>query len=181
MANEQQPERVIVPKDDQQLIKDTFYENDEALKAMRAVMLGINPTDDDRVLCAQLFNSGDLYRIVKQRFLPELDRNAPIGVIADAWKGIAQFIHGSQDHVINQSVAYRKLVIEWTDKALKALRDANADTPDINVSPGMDPWEIRLLAHDMYILHVENQLVMLKAIAQQVAQQNMDKTADSAK
>jgi len=155
-----------IKKDVALLIRDTFLDNEELLKAMRAVALGLNPTEVQKSLVATAMANDELYGEIKQRLLPSLEYDYSIGQIGHPWAGVQSMIYGQTADTISQSVGYKQISIELTQKALELFRNPDGE---INVDPTPsedDPFQIKLLGMLQYMEHIETQLSFLYAIAE---------------
>ena len=151
------------------LIRTGFAENDALLKATRALFLGLNPTKQERDMVRNSYTP-ELIAIVRQRFMPSMNKSAEIGTLQDVWLGVESMVFGQPKETQFQAVAYKALAIEMTEKALALLENPDGEAPDIAFNPKqyvMDEQSVFLLARNMFIRHVEKQLGFLKLIAAQ--------------
>jgi hypothetical protein len=165
------------------LLRKHFKDNDALLLAMRAVMLGIDPTDEDKKLVSETFANEELFAAIKYRFLPRLSREVPIGQVQDIWLGIDQQILGQSPEVIAQMINHNALSIEMMVTSVRRLQNpklAPVDTrPSFDVDD--DKYAITLLGRNRFIRAVETQLLTLKTLANQPQQAPEDAKKSSAR
>lgn len=155
---------------DADTIRDAFTDNEPLLMSMRALFLNLNPTQEDKDRVRSAFLNQDLKRIVRNRFMPSLDRSAPIGTLQDVWLGVENMIFGQPKDTIHQAIVYKDLAIDYTKTALALLDDPDGPRVDVSFDAkvyGNDEHGLRLLGRNMFIRHVEKQLGFLKMIAAQ--------------
>lgn len=165
--NEQSIPSPFVKKDEKEVLKKYFKDNDELLIAMRAVMLDLSPSDEDKKLVTETFANDELYKAIEYRFLPRLSKDVPIGQVQDIWLGIDQQITGQPVETISQVVQLNEYSIALVEQALKRLQ--NPDIPlviDLQ-SLDTDPLQTRLLGRNRFIRAIETQLLTLKTLANQ--------------
>lgn len=153
-----------------QLIQKYFKDNDALLLSMRAVMLNLDPTEQDKELVKKTFTDAELMKAVRYRFLPEPKRDTPIGQIQDIWLGAEGMVFGQHRDAIEQAVGYKAESIKMTGMALDLLVDPEMAKPTLAYSPAQsinDPLQIALLARNQFMRHVEQQLLFLKLVAEQ--------------
>jgi hypothetical protein len=157
---------MMATEEERKKIVSVFKDNDELLKSIRAVLLNLNPTGADVVAVRGL--GPEVKKIIKDRFLPELDKETPIGQIKDSWLGAEQMIFGQHRDAIAQAVGYKGMAIKMTREALKLL-DGEDGPVSVNFNPDIanDPLGIKLMARNQFIRHVESQLFALHVIANQ--------------
>lgn len=157
-------------EEENKIIKSTFKDNDFLLKAMRALFLGLELTDDEKTLIKSTFSDKGLLRIIYKKFLPTLDKESPIGQVQDIWLGVEQMVFGMTKETIYQAINYKELALNMTARALALLENPNGERIDVSFNPMTninDEYGINLLARNQYIRHVESQLMFLKVIAEQ--------------
>lgn len=156
--------------EENKIIKSNFKDNDFLLKAMRALFLGLEVTDDEKSLIKTTFSDKSLLKIMYKKFLPTLDKESAIGQVQDVWLGVEQMVFGSNKETIYQAVHYKKMALDMTSKALQLLENPNGERVNLSYDPNVnvsDELQINLLARNQYIRHVESQLMFLKVIAEQ--------------
>ncbi len=168
---EEQKPTLNINKEEADLIKSVFKDNDELLKSMRALFFGQKLSAEEKSVIKSTFANEALYKIVKNRFLPELDRDLPIGQVSDVWYGTESMVFGQTRDTIEQAVQYKDMAIDMTRKAMELLKDPDGEQIDVSYNPDLiikDPLQIKLLARNQYLRHINDQLMFLKMIASQV-------------
>ena len=148
------------------LIKSTFEGNDHLLKSIRALMLNLEVSDEDKAVIKKTFSNERLVAIFEKKFYPTLDPLAEIGTASDVWLGVETMIFGQPGSTIEQAIGYKQKALELTRQGLDLLK--NPDGVAVNVTyNGMeeDYLGIELLARNQYIRHIENQLMFIKMIS----------------
>lgn len=151
------------------IIQSVFTE--EILKSMRALFFGLPITEVEKTNIKGIFSDPLVMAIITKRFYPELDKDTPIGQVQDIWLGVEQMINGQHPDAIAQAIGYKDLALEHTRQAMSLLQNPHgALSIRMDYSPKSYPNDtlgIVLMARNMFIRHVENQLLFLWIIAQQ--------------
>lgn len=163
----QQPVNTLIDED-VVLIKTVFADNDNLLKAMRALFFGLSPTKEEKELIKNTFAKERLRKIMWKRFYPTISRDMPIGQLGDVWLGAESMVFGVNESTIAQAILYKKGSLEMTYKAMELLEDPDKHEMDLtyNAEDG-DVLATKLLTRNQYIRHIEAQLLFLKVIAGQ--------------
>jgi hypothetical protein len=171
-----------VKKNEMDVLKKFFKDNDELLLAMRAVMLDLEPTDQQIDLVRSTFADEQLFKAVEYRFLPQLSKEVPIGQVQDIWLGIDQQILGANPQTIEQMVSHNQQSIWLMQGALQCLK-SNTGSVVVDKWPTIkdDPLQIGLLARNRFIRAVETQLMTLKTLANQKEQSVENSTKNSSR
>lgn len=177
------------PESDLKLMKQVFKENPNLLQTLQDMFLGFELTDNEKSLIKSAFESDDLYRIFKKKFTPELEKGAMVGQQSDAWAGLEKDVYGAPRDTIYQAVHYKKEAMKLAEKAVALLRNPNGERPDLSFNPDLavdDSLQIKLLARNMYIAMVQQQLAMIWVMVEQKQGESPQETAkrisqDSAK
>lgn len=110
------------------LIKNTFAENDELLKAMRKVFLQMPLDVIDKDLLS-VFKSKELLAVVRKAWLPELDPEAPFHQLIDLLMTV-DIKEKTPDEAYPHIVA-RKGVINYLEQQFRVLETLDADLQKI--------------------------------------------------
>lgn len=153
---------------DMRLIKTTFKDNDDCLKAIRKVFLQMNLSDTDLRLLAPITTSEEMQRILRVFLLPELDGDVGLGLNMDLWMTVA--ISEKQSPDVFLELSARNKLLDYLEDGFKRLKEPNqqgttkitAFNP-IKVPAGVDD----VIARNTLITHIEQKLVMLKMWAAQ--------------
>lgn len=172
-GNQSQKENQSVTKE-QEIIRSTFKGNETLLKGMRGIMLGLPVTEEQKQLVKDTFADERVYEVVRNRFLPELDNEAPIGGIRHKWGGLENNIVGHNPDTIYQIKRYKQDSIDMTKKGLACLKDPSSEAPDVDYHPDKYPKDelgVNLIAINNYISLVETQLTFIWLTAEEGTEQ----------
>lgn len=164
-----------------ELIKQVFGKHPELVKVLQALFLGFELTSDEKELVKSTFANDELYEAVRKRIAPRLERDTMVGQQSDEWAGLETDIYGSHPDKIYQSVHYKKEAIAMAKRAVALLRNPDGEQIDISYDPDTtlnDPLQIKLLARNMYIKMVQNQLSTIWIISEQREGENPNQTAE---
>lgn len=158
------------------LIKSIFKDNEQLLKHMRSLFLGIPLTDVEKGMIALELKGEEIQKVLQRRFLPTIEKDAPIGQISDVWLGVETMIFGAQRDTIEQAVLYKEKALKMTAHALSLLNNLDGEPVDISYNADVsDSLQINLLARNQFLRHVEQQLLFLKIISEQEDESQKDK------
>jgi hypothetical protein len=157
--------------DEQSLIRSAFANNEALLKSVRALFLGLPTTDAEKKLVKGAFAAPEMRKMIGRRFMPLLDKDAPIGQAQDVWLGAEQMVFGYPAYQVKQAIQYKDMAIGYVRTALGLLDDPNGKPPPVLTydASADDESGTLLLARNMYIRTVEQQLLFLWQIAQSPA------------
>lgn len=153
---------------DVELVKRVFGGDEQLLKSIRSLMLGLPTTEQEKQEIKGLFADNEVYRVFAYRFYPTLDANAPLGTMTDTWQDVTTMIFDRMPSTIKQAVEYKYLALEMTQKALELVRNPHGEAPDVRYTPSLhadDELQVFLLARNQFIKHVDTQLAFLYVIA----------------
>jgi hypothetical protein len=68
-----------------EIIKNTFVDNDELLKAIRKFMLQLPMTKADKSLLKSIQDKPEVLKVIRKSYLPTIDGDAPLNQIVDLW------------------------------------------------------------------------------------------------
>lgn len=163
------------------LIKQVFGKHPELIKLMQSLFLGFELTKDEKSLIKSAFENDELYDAVRRRIAPSLDKETMVGMQSDEWAGLEEMIFGAHPDKIYQAVHYKKEAIRMAKQAVALLRDPDGTPIDISFDPDLsvnDTLQIKLLARNMYIKMVQQQLSTLWVISEQKENENPKETAE---
>lgn len=160
------------------LIKETFKDNLPILKAIRKVFLQIPLTEREDVELRKSMR-GDVMKIMRKSFLPEVDGNAPINQVIDLWMTIK--IDDKTPEEAEPFITARGMVIEYINQQLEALGGNGKE--EIKFSSflemtGVSPkyQYINLITRNTVVFHVESQINDINILANE-----KDETKEEAK
>lgn len=155
---------------DVELIKKSFKEKEALLISVRALMYGIKLLPDEKAHIKSVFADPELRELMQRRFLPDISasREQPLGQIQDIWLNAEQMVFGASRDQIEQATKYKMKAAEFTRHALVLLENPEGTAVPYGVSSfEEDPLQINLMARNMFLRHVDQQLLMLNLIANQ--------------
>lgn len=152
----QQYQQMRLSETEHNLLKSVFKDNSELLLLVRNAFLGFRLTkDEEKVL--QTFTP-PLHKVLRKIFLPELEKDIPIGQSVDLWMTLNA--EGEVEVIIDA----RQQLIDYLELGLKRLRDSETDI-DLTVSSRKISPAF-LIARKNYITHVELQLKVIQALVE---------------
>lgn len=146
-------------EEDAEIIASVF--NEDVLRSMRMVMLGVSPTDNDKATVKAVFSDGQVHDLVKRRFLPELDRDTQIGEASDGWAKMEKMVAFQPKDLVRQALNYKSKSIALVKKMLDVLKDPHGLNIDLSYNPDEDEDGSNIMARNLTIEHIEKQLSML--------------------
>lgn len=147
--------------EDMKLIRETF-KDENVLKSMRAVLLGLPLTSEDVGLVRATFANPLVYSLVERRLCPSLDRDAPPGQIRDVWMGVEEMVFAQNPTTIQQALEYKRKAINAIRTALSLLKEPTSGAMDVSYDPTKDDeLGTELLWRNQYIKHIETHISML--------------------
>ena len=163
------------------LIKQVFSKNPELIQTMQALFLGFELSKDEKDMIKTTFEDENLYKAIERRIAPRLERDTMVGQQSDEWAGLEEQIYGSHEGQIYQAVHYKKEAIAMAKQAMALLKNPDGEPIDISYDPDLnvaDKMQIKLLARNMYIKMIQNQLSTIWVIAEQKDGENPQQTAE---
>lgn len=172
--------QISVPKKDVEIIRAYFKDGDELLRSIRAVMLDISPTDHDKQVTKTTFANKELLTAVSNRLHPTLEtsKDAGLGQLQDVWAGVESMVFGQHENTIKQAIGYKDRALKMTKQALALLENPDGEKPRTRYEPSEvvdDPLAIELQARNMFIKHIDTQLLYLWVIANQENKEEVQK------
>lgn len=151
------------------LLQSLFANNERVLKLIRTALFGLPLSSTEKDTLRGLFANKELVRIFKRRFMPSFDDvDVPIGQTLDLWAGVD--IRGISKDAIHQAVHARQRLIDMTAQGIERLINPDVKPIDLNYNPNVnfaDDLHITLIARNSYLSNIENQLGLIKLIADQ--------------
>ena len=105
-------------KEEVDLIKSIFKDNDALLISMRALFFNLEITADEKQTIKSTFANDALFNIVRERFCPQISRNTPIGTVSDDWLGATTMIFGQTRDTIKQAINYKDRALGMAKRAV---------------------------------------------------------------
>ncbi len=149
------------------LMKNTFADNEELLKAIRKVFLQIELRPEEQAMITGLSNHKNVLDLLHKVFLPELDGDAPFNQIIDLWMTVE--VKGKTPQEAFLELSAREKLISYLEKQLVIL--SGGVTADISFSEctklnlGVDQVYCNIIMRNTLIQHVEMQLHTILLLA----------------
>lgn len=145
------------------LLKDVFAGNDELLRLIRNLFLGIELEESEKIQIRAI--PPEIKKILIRRFTGEFDKYTPVGQTNDEWAGVD--ITGKSPEFIAQAIKAREEFIQLSKRALELLDNPDKKLPEIKYHSSLlerDPWGIGFLARNSFLQQVDGQLLLIKVI-----------------
>lgn len=156
---------------DVDLIKKLFKDDEQTLlRNVRSLMYGIELLPDEKANIKSVFAPVEVRDLMRRRFLPDIadSRVLPLGQIQDVWLGAEQMVFAAEPLQIEQATEYKSMAIQNVVTALKLLENPDGQKPVYRVGSYVsDPKQIQLMARNMFLRHIDQQLMTLSQIANQ--------------
>ncbi len=142
-----------------ELLKQSFAENEALLKAIYRLLIGIKISDADKDTIKSIFKSKELFNAVRKRFLPNLEDDVPLGHMSDEWAHIDNMIFGKSVDTITQATGMAKVALDLTKKSLPLLENPYGEQIDVHYEDDeSDKLKIKLLGRNLFIRNCALQL-----------------------
>ena len=146
---------------DKEILRHTFAGREDLLLAIRNLFFGFELTPAELVLIKGI-NNVDVHKILRKIFLPELEKDVPIGQNLDLWMTVQI---QSLDEVQLQ-VKARATLIEFLERALKSLENPKAERITLFIDDtNILDFHPFLIARNNFITHIETQLAVIRILA----------------
>ena len=162
------------------LIKNTFADNEELLKAIRKsfLQLPLDPIDVD--ILNTIKGKKEVCAVLRKAFLPDLDGNAPMHQVIDLWMTLE--IKDKDPETVKNNALARAKLIEYIDEQLTYLETGNLYSiyfSDLVELTGKSALEIfvDLNVRNTVIAHVEMQINQFLVLAGDKAE-SVEKTKE---
>jgi hypothetical protein len=149
------------------VIKNTFSENEDVLKAIRKHFLQIKLSKAEEAMLKGF--SKDVLSVLRKSFLPEIDGDAPIHQVVDLL--ITVDIKEKTPDQLYLAFNARKVLMDYLDNRLAELeedkRSTDSSFKDLSIIEGKDEeklW-IDMNVRNTLVVHVEQQLAQLQILA----------------
>lgn len=175
MAEIKKEEKRINRFDDKELsiIKNTFRDNEDALKLLRKIFLQLPLSALDEAVYINTFKGKeDLMKILRKTYLPQLDGDAPFSQVIDLWMTVDLKEKNLEEAML--IFKSRQLLIEYVEQQLNKIENFDTDEA-IKLSDMIafqdkmpDSAFIDLITRNTIIWHTEQQILMYNLMASQV-------------
>lgn len=150
-----------------ELIKRTFADNEEMLKAIRKVFLQLPLSAVERSLLLTI-KSDEIQTILRKAFLPEIDGDAPFNQVVDLW--LTLDLNNKEPDEAAILIKAREKLIAYLDQQLNKLSDPSSKEAIkieklVNGSKDTEENLVNMIARNQLVYHVEMQLNMFYLLA----------------
>jgi hypothetical protein len=153
-----------------EIIKNTFADNQDLLKAIRKVFLQLPLSAVEQALIITLKNQPDLMGILRKAFLPEIDGDAPFHQVVDLWLTVE--IKNKEVDEAFREIKARDALIKYLKQSLDSLEDRHsddgivlADLTKVGAKTKTEEMIINLIVRNSVIQHTEMTLNMFDVLA----------------
>lgn len=146
------------------VIKNTFAEKEELLKAIRKFMLQLPMSKADKEMLATIQDKKDVLAVIRKAFLPEVDGDAPINQVVDLWMTID--MKDKPMEMIDKLIVSRDMLIKYLDQQLKLLEGKKVTKPT-ELADMIDGTYVGITTRNTIMGHTEMQLQMFSILAAQ--------------
>lgn len=154
------------------LIKSTFAENEDLLKAVRKLMFGAEVSLKEIESIKSAFSDPDVIDAVRHKVYGLNNLETPIGQLSDFWMGAETQIFGASKDQIYQAVAVKEKVLGMFEKAFALLTNPDGEKVDLKVKSVLnvpvteiDPLQIDLIARNLFMKAIDSGLFAIMTIA----------------
>ncbi len=160
------------------LLKNTFTNADELLKAIRKVFLQIKRSEAEQQLLANL--TPEAIAVIRKTVLPTIDGDAPLNQVIDLWMTL-----DVKERPITEGLHFilaRKKLMDYLDQQLNILAGGSEEPLRFEelVSLGDKSAEqvfTDLLMRNTLIYHIEQQLQQFSVLAEQASENREERRA----
>lgn len=154
------------------LLKQTFAENDDLLKAVRNLLFGVDISLAEKEAIKNTFSNPDVLKAVRHKIYGLNNFDTPIGQLSDFWMGIEQQIFGANKDTIYQAVMVKELCLGMFTKAFKLLENPDGERVSLGVKSlkdsiksEVDELHPELIARNLYMKAIDGGLFTILTIA----------------
>lgn len=154
-------------------LKKYFKDNDQTLLNIRALLFGYETSDTEKEEIKSIFSDPLLFIAFRNKVFPVIgDKNLPIGNLRDFWSNTSQGIMGATKERIMQEIESRAKVFSMLEHSMEVLKDPSAKPVDISYTPNLseDPYQVGLIARNLFLGAIENGLMQIKIVCGQDTQ-----------
>lgn len=154
------------------LLKSTFAENEELLKAVRKLMFGAKVSLKEKESIESAFSDPDVIAAVKHKVYGLNNLETPIGQLSDFWMGAETQIFGASRDTIYQAVAVKEKVLKMFETAFALLTNPEGEKISLKVESildkprsEIDELQIDLIARNLFMKAIDGGLFNIMTIA----------------
>lgn len=165
--NSQTVQQARISDKEKSLLRNTFSENEDLLIALRNLLFGFDMNEGELKMLERL-QGKELRKLLRKIFLPELEKDIPIGQSIDLWATLN--VDGKEIGQISQAMLARISLIKNIELALNLLENPNGKKVNLLdyklITASSTNYE--LLARNTFISHIELQLAVIRMLANSV-------------
>jgi len=156
-----------------EIIKHTFAENEELLYSIRKVLLQFPITDEQRGQLKTAMTK-DVFTVVKMRLLPSLDGDTPLTQLGDLYQSLNNDLRTKSVLDMASLFQSKKIEMEYLEQQFKQLENVDEKlNPKIilddlkNITDDFELNYINTTARNFLLSYVDSYLNMVKNLAGQ--------------
>ncbi len=154
-------QQMRISDQEKSLLRTTFKDREDILLAIRNLFFGFELDETEKKLIDGL-NVLNIKKLLRKIFLPELQKDIPIGQNMDLWMTF-QINSPAEAWIVG---AARSILIDSLEKTLALIENVNGEKVDLEVSKNFDEtWHSSLIARNNFITHIEIQLGVIRVLA----------------
>lgn len=164
---EQKKQQMRISDVELEILKSTFADRDELLKTIRNLFFGLALNEDEKKQIRDTFSGEQIRHIMRKQFLPEIQKDIPIGQCIDLWMTID--LKDKLPEQVRYIIISRKKLIDMIEWSLKLLENPEGLKVDLN------QWQqeeeipeligTSLIARNTFTSHVDQQLLVIKTLS----------------
>lgn len=151
------------------IIKNTFAEQEDVLKAIRKVILQLELSAKEVKIIEKIRKNENVTKVLRKTFLPNIDGDAPIHQVIDLWMTLE--IKGKDVDVVYCDALAREKLIAYLEQQLGVIDGTTvlseikfADLHQIGDKESLDVY-VDLTVRNTVLAHTEIQLQQLSVLA----------------
>ena len=164
-----------ISNEEKELLKNTFKDREDILLAVRNLFFGFELTPVETVLIGGTFKTPEIRHLMRKIFLPELQRDIPIGQSIDLWMTFKT--DNPETFWVNTQA--RAKMMAMVEQALACLENQSRKRVNLEILPDKlkeSEAEHLFIARNTFISHVELQLCAIRILSSE-----SDETPEEAK
>ncbi len=171
MAKRDEGQVLIYNKQELDLIKAVFGNNEELLYIIRKVLLQFPMTEFETKMIKSSITP-EVYAVIKKRLLPEMDADAPLTQLGDLYQSLNNDLKAKDVVAMAPLFAAKKIEIEYLEQQFKVLKDIDAGSEqkiildDLKyITEDAEETYVKTTARNFLLSYVDSFLNMFKNMA----------------
>ncbi len=163
---EQKKQQMRISDAELEILKSTFADRDELLKTIRNLFFGLEMAVEEKKQIRDTFSGEQIRTVMRKQFLPEIQRDIPIGQCIDLWMTI-DIKNVDEDEKL-RIIQARAILIDLIEKALKLLENPDGEVVNLNSwmnEPKENWFTSHFIARNTFTSHIDQQLMVIKTLA----------------